>query len=48
MQWSARSRKTGASVVKLTTSYYPAQPGTEIRDITVGGLLREIAATHPA
>ena len=33
--------------MKLTTSYYPAQPGTEIRDITVGGLLREIAAAHP-
>ncbi len=33
--------------MKLTTSYYPAQPGAEIRDITVGGLLREIAAGHP-
>ena len=34
--------------MKLTTSYFPAQPGAEIRDITVGSLLREVAAGHPA
>lgn len=31
----------------LTTSYFPKQTDTEIRDITIGGLLREIAAEHP-
>ena len=33
--------------VNLTTSHFPAQNDAEIRDITVGGLLREVAATHP-
>ncbi len=31
----------------LSTSHFPAQNDAEIRDITVGGLLREVAATHP-
>ena len=33
--------------VNLTTSHFPAQNNAESRDITVGGLLREVAATHP-
>lgn len=33
--------------VSLTASYFPAQPGADIRSITVGDLLREIAAEHP-
>ncbi len=33
--------------VNLTTSHFPAQNDAEIRDITVSGLLREVAATHP-
>ena len=33
--------------VSLTTSYFPAQTDAEIRDITVGELLREIATHHP-
>lgn len=33
--------------VSLTQSYFPAQTGAEIRNITVGELLREIAAEHP-
>ena len=32
--------------VNLTTSHFPAQNDAEIRDITVGGLLREIAAEN--
>ena len=32
--------------VNLTTSHFPAQNDAEIRDITVGGLLREIAAKN--
>ena len=32
--------------VNLTTSHLPAQNDAEIRDITVGGLLREIAAEN--
>ena len=31
----------------LETSHFPAQTDTEIRDISVGGLLREIASSHP-
>ena len=31
----------------LETSYFPAQIDTEIRDISVGGLLLEIACSHP-
>lgn len=31
----------------LSTSHFPAQNDAEIRDITVGGLLREVAANHP-
>ncbi|MCK0104182.1 AMP-binding protein [Pseudohalocynthiibacter sp. F2068] len=31
----------------LSTSHFPAQNDAEIRDVTVGGLLREVAATHP-
>lgn len=34
--------------VCLTESYFPAQPDAEIRELTVGGLLREIAAVHPS
>ena len=30
----------------LTESWFPAQPDAEIREITLGGLLREIAATR--
>ena len=33
--------------MNLSTSHFPAQNDAEIRDITVGGLLREVAATHP-
>ena len=33
--------------VSLTTSYFPAQTDAEIRDNTVGELLREIATLHP-
>ena len=33
--------------LNLTTSHFPAQNDAEIRDITVGGLLREVAASHP-
>ena len=33
--------------VALTDAYFPAQEDAEIRDITVGGLLREIAAKFP-
>ena len=33
--------------ISLTTSYFPAQTDAEIRDITVGELLREIASHHP-
>lgn len=32
----------------LSTSHFPAQDDAEIRDITVGGLLREIADSHAA
>jgi fatty-acyl-CoA synthase len=32
--------------VTLTESHFPAQPDGEIRNISVGGLLREIAAGH--
>ncbi|MEM7684019.1 MAG: AMP-binding protein [Pseudomonadota bacterium] len=31
----------------LTESYVPAQETTDIRDTTVGGLLRDVAASHP-
>mgnify|MGYP001349575101 FL=1 len=31
----------------LTESYFPAQHDAEIRDLTVGSLLRETAANHP-
>ena len=31
----------------LEKSYVPAQTDGEIREITVGGLLREIASNHP-
>ena len=31
----------------LKTSHFPAQTDTEIRDISVGGLLREIASSNP-
>jgi fatty-acyl-CoA synthase len=34
--------------MQLTTSYFPAQTDQEIRDITVGEVLRKIAATHGA
>ena len=30
----------------LTESYFPAQHDAEIRDLTVGSLLRETAANH--
>ena len=33
--------------LNLTTSHFPAQNDAEIRDITVGRLLREVAVTHP-
>lgn len=33
--------------VQLTDSYFPIQDGEEVRDTTVGGLLRATAATHP-
>ena len=33
--------------MNLTTSHFPAQNDADIRDITVGGLLREVATTHP-
>lgn len=33
--------------VKLTTSYFSAQGDAEIHSITVGGLLRKVAADHP-
>ena len=33
--------------MNLTTSHFPAQNDAEIRDITVGGLLREVAASNP-
>jgi fatty-acyl-CoA synthase len=32
--------------VALTNSYFPAQPDAEVLEITVGGLLREIASAH--
>mgnify|MGYP003310120225 CR=1 FL=1 len=32
--------------MKLTTSYFPAQTGYEILDITIGELLRTIAAAN--
>ena len=31
----------------LSTSLFPAQSNVEIHDITVGGLLREVAANIP-
>jgi len=34
--------------IQLSESLFPAQPDGEIREITVGGLLRDIAAAHPA
>ena len=33
--------------VSLSTSYFPAQEDAKIRDITVGDLLKEIAAGYP-
>ena len=33
--------------LQLTTSHFPKQKDADIRDITVGGLLREVAAMHP-
>ena len=33
--------------VNLTTSHFPAQDDADIRHITVGGMLREVATTHP-
>ena len=33
--------------VTLSISHFPAQGDAEIRDITVGGLLREVADTNP-
>ncbi|MFZ8985094.1 MAG: AMP-binding protein, partial [Steroidobacteraceae bacterium] len=33
--------------VTLSTSHFPAQNDADIRDITVGGLLREVATSHP-
>ncbi len=33
--------------ISLTTSYFPAQMDAEIRDITVGQLLRATASVHP-
>ena len=33
--------------IKLQTAWFPAQNDAEIRDITIGDLLREIAATYP-
>ena len=33
--------------VNLTTSHFPAQNDADIRNITVGGMLREVATTHP-
>ena len=33
--------------ISLTTSYFPAQTDAEIRDITIGELLREVASHHP-
>ena len=33
--------------LQLTTSHFPIQKDADIRDITVGGLLREVAAMHP-
>jgi len=32
--------------MKLTTSYFPAQAGYEILDITIGELLRTIASAN--
>ena len=32
--------------VNLTDSYFPAQGDAEIRELTVGGLLREVAEIH--
>ncbi len=33
--------------MSLTVSHFPAQDDAKIHDITVGGVLREVAATHP-
>ena len=33
--------------IELKESYFPSQNDAVIRDITVGELLREIAASHP-
>ena len=33
--------------IKFTESFFPAQSNNSIREITVGGLLREIAGQHP-
>ena len=33
--------------VNLTNSHFPAQNDADIRNITVGGMLREVATTHP-
>ena len=33
--------------IKLQTSWFPVQNDAEIRDISIGELLREIAATYP-
>jgi fatty-acyl-CoA synthase len=33
--------------MNLTTSHFPAQNDADIRNITVGGMLREVATTHP-
>jgi len=33
--------------VQLTNSYFPAQADDEVREITIGGLLRETASTFP-
>jgi len=33
--------------VKLTNSHFKAQNDAEIRDITIGDLLKEISDTHP-
>lgn len=33
--------------VALTEAYFPAQRDSDVREITVGGLLREIAARRP-
>ena len=33
--------------LQLTTSHFPKQNDVNIRNITVGGVLREVAAMHP-